>query len=137
MVKAPQNQATYNYPYTKLIIPQELQVFTNSPKNIHLYISGYFIDPVYLPESMTTTMKVSRAKTKFLEGQPREPGPRESTSSVGSRKDLGLPTVESVTGSIMTMVEAKNKFTQTIRNKEGISNFIIEQYSSKSSPFLI
>ena len=84
---------------------------------------------------MTTTMKVSRAKTKFLEGQPREP--RESTSSVGSRKDLGLPTVESVTGSIMTMVEAINKFTQTIRNKEGISNFIIEQYSSKSSPFLI
>ena len=118
-----------------------IRYLQNSPKIIHLYLSGYFIDPVYLPESMTTTMKVSRAKTKFLEGQPREPigSHRESTSSVGSRKDLGLPTVESVAGSIMTVVEAKNKFTQTVRNKgieisEGISNFIITQYSSKTSP---
>ena len=86
---------------------------------------------------MTTTMKVSRAKTKFLDGQPKEP--RESTSSVGSRKDLGLPTVESVTCNIRTVIEAKNKFAQTVRDKgseiaEGISNFIIKQYSSKTSP---
>lgn len=79
---------------------------------------------------MATTMKVSRAKTKFKEGQPREP--RESASSVGSREELGLPTVASVAGSIMTAIEAKNKFTQTVRNKgieisEGISIFIIKQ----------
>ena len=78
---------------------------------------------------MATTMKVSRAKTKFLESQPREP--TESTSSVGSRKDQGLPTVASVTGCMMTAIEAKNKFTQTVRNKgseisEGISHFIIK-----------
>ena len=137
MVKVPQNQTTHNISKNKTDNSSKIITTINSPITTHLYLSGYFIDPVYLPESMTTTMKVSRAKTKFLEGQPREPGPRESTSSVGSRKDLGLPTVESVTGSIMTMVEAKNKFTQTIRNKEGISNFNIEQYSSKSSPFLI
>ena len=86
---------------------------------------------------MTTTMKVSRAKTKFLEGQPREP--RESVGSVGSREDLGLPTVGSVTGCIRTVIEAKNKFSQTVRDKgseisEDISNFIIKQYSSKTSP---
>ena len=92
-----------------------IRYLQNSPKIIHLYLSGYYIDPVYLPESMTTTMKVSRAKTKFKEGQPREP--RESASSVGSREELGLPTVASVAGSIMTAIEAKNKFTQTVRNK--------------------
>ena len=86
---------------------------------------------------MTTTMKVSRAKTKFLEGQPREP--RESAGSVGSREDLGLPTVGSVTCSIMKTIEAKNKFTQTLRDKgreisEGISKVIIKQYSSKYEP---
>ena len=85
-------------------------------------------------------MKVSRAKTKFKEGGEGQPrGPRESASSVGSREELGLPTVASVAGSIMTAIEAKNKFTQTVRNKgseisEGISNFIIKQYSSKTSP---
>ena len=87
---------------------------------------------------MATTMKVSRAKTKFKEGQPREQESsvgakyRESASSVGSREELGLPTVASVAGSIMTAIDAKNKFTQTIRNKgieisEGISIFIIKQ----------
>ena len=67
---------------------------------------------------MATTMKVSRAKTKFKEGGEGQPrGPRESASSVGSREELGLPTVASVAGSIMTAIEAKNKFTQTVRNK--------------------